>query len=129
MIIVCADSCRNNQLENVCCVCLCAGPVTAAVYTCVFVYLTVAGHADGNLSAPEQLCNSVSIVVSEYLVSNPSDSVLLWSCQESYRCGISMRSPACGCLFLHEIVFGSVCVCTTGYYSEFIDTDTTDTAY
>ncbi len=28
----------------------------------VFVYVTVAGHADGNLSAPEQLCNSVAIV-------------------------------------------------------------------
>lgn len=87
------------------CVCVCAS-------LCTFVYLciAVAGHADGNLSAPEQLCNSVSIVVSEYLVSNSSDSVLLWSCQESYRCGISMRSLACESLFLHEIVFGRVCV-------------------
>lgn len=31
---------------------------------CVFVLCDFAGHADGNLSAPEQLCNSVPVVVS-----------------------------------------------------------------
>lgn len=45
---------------------------TGAVYMCVALHVAA---ADGNLCAREQLCNSSSIVVSAYLVSNSSDSV------------------------------------------------------
>lgn len=99
------------------CVCVCQGSrhlCTGPVNWRVFVYVTVAGHADRILAAPEQLCNSTSIVVSRVQFLRQCAAVELSGVTQVLNINVfTGLSP----MFLHEIVFrGRVYVLANRYY-------------